>query len=164
MDATDVLLLIDQARPAPRPLWGEPRLNASSRKRSGRMPAVRRSVTLPQPSSDPTVLPTLAAEPSPKPAASAGPDPLLVLQQLAAAVASAIPPASPPQDPLAVARGLEEAARLRVWLSVAELAALLRLSVGTVRGWSSGHCPRPGVVLERCKQGGVVWWLVRVES
>lgn len=90
------------------------------------------------------------------PAAAAGTDGLMALAQLAAAMA----PPPPPADPLAVARGLSEAAELGAWLSVAELARLLGVAPGTVRGWGSGHRPRPGFQLERRKDGGAVWWRV----
>ena len=78
------------------------------------------------------------------------------LLQLAAAMA----PPPPPADPLAVARGLAEAADLGAWLTVAELARLLGVAPGTVRGWSTGHRPRPGFELERRKDGAAVWWRV----
>ena len=64
-----------------------------------------------------------------------GSDALAALAQLAAAIT----PPPPPPDPLAVARGLAEAAELGAWLSVAELARLLGVAPGTVRGWSSGQ-------------------------
>lgn len=51
-------------------------------------------------------------------------------------------------------------AGLRTWLSTPELAALLGMAPGTVRGWPSGHCPRPGFELERRKDGASVWWKV----
>jgi hypothetical protein len=85
-----------------------------------------------------------------------GSDALAALAQLAAAIT----PPPPPPDPLAVARGLAEAAELGAWLSVAELARLLGVAPGTVRGWSSGHHPRPGFQLERRKDGAAVWWRV----
>ena len=90
------------------------------------------------------------------PAVGAGTDGLMALAQLAAAMA----PPPPPADPLAVARGLSEAAALGAWLSVAELARLLGVAPGTVRSWGSGHSPRPGFELERRKDGGSVWWKV----
>ncbi len=83
-------------------------------------------------------------------------DGLAALAQLATAIT---PPPSPPH-PLTVARGLAEAAELGAWLSVAELARLLGVAPGTVRGWSSGHQPRPGFRLERRKDGAAVWWRV----
>jgi hypothetical protein len=66
----------------------------------------------------------------------------------------------PTPDPLAVARGLAEAADLGAWLNTVELAALLGVAVGTPRSWESGHSPRPGFELERRKDGAYVWWLV----
>lgn len=90
------------------------------------------------------------------PSPTAGTDGLAVLAQLAAAMA----PPPPPADPLAVARGLAEAAELGAWLTVAELARLLGVAPGTVRSWSTGHRPRPGFELERRKDGGAVWWRV----
>ena len=53
-------------------------------------------------------------------APTAGSDGLAALAQLAAALA----PPPPPADPLAVARGLAEAAQLGAWLTTAELARL----------------------------------------
>jgi hypothetical protein len=88
------------------------------------------------------------------PAASS--DAMAALAQLAAAMA----PPQPPADPLAVARGLAEAAELGAWLSPNELARLLGVAAGTVRGWSTGHRPRPGFELERRKDGASVWWKV----
>lgn len=88
-----------------------------------------------------------------------GRDALAALAQFAATLV-------PPQarlDPLAVARGLAEAAALGAWLSTPELAQLLGVAPGTVRGWSTGHRPRPGFVLERRKQGAALWWRVRPE-
>jgi hypothetical protein len=83
---------------------------------------------------------------------------LSALLQLAAAMA----PPPPPPDPLAVARGLAEAAQLGAWLSGQELARLLGVAPGTVRSWSTGHAPRPGFELERRKDGAAVWWRVVV--
>lgn len=77
-----------------------------------------------------------------------------------AAVVAALQPQAPPADPLAVARGLAEAADLRAWLSTPELARLLGVAPGTVRSWSTGHRPRPGFELERRKDGASVWWRV----
>lgn len=76
-----------------------------------------------------------------------------------AQLAAALSPASAP-DPLAVPRRLAEAADLGVWLTTPELAAVVGMAPGTVRGWSDGHSPRPGFVLERRKDGGSVWWRV----
>ena len=87
--------------------------------------------------------------PSPPPSASV-PPPAPPLQA---------PPASP-VVPLAVARGLAEAAQLGAWLSGQELARLLGVAPGTVRSWSTGHHPRPGFELERRKDGAAVWWKV----
>jgi hypothetical protein len=84
---------------------------------------------------------------------SGGSDALAALARLAAAIT----PPPPPPDPLAVARCLAEAVELGAWLSVAELARLLGVAPGTVRGWSSGHNPRPGFELERRKDGAAVW-------
>ncbi len=89
-------------------------------------------------------------------APAVGSDALAALAQLAAAIT----PPPPPPDPLSVARGLAEAAELGAWLSVAELARLLGVAPGTVRGWSSSHQPRPGFQLERRKEGAAVWWRV----
>lgn len=77
-----------------------------------------------------------------------------------AAVVAALQPQAPPADPLAVARGLAEAADLGAWLSTPELARLLGVAPGTVRSWSTGHRPRPGFELERQKDGASVWWRV----
>ena len=93
-------------------------------------------------------------------APTAGTDGLAALAQLAAALSP--PPA--PADPLAVARGLAEAADLGAWLTVAELARLLGVAPGTVRSWSAGHRPRPGFELERRKDGAAVWWRVVAEA
>lgn len=94
-------------------------------------------------------------------AAGAGSDgsALAALAQLAVALN---PP--PPADPLAVARGLSDAAGLGVWLTPAELARLLGVATGTVRSWSSGHRPRPGFELERRKDGSSVWWRVTAST
>ena len=94
-------------------------------------------------------------------AAGAGSDgsALAALAQLAAAFNPA-----PPADPLAVARGLSDAAALGAWLTPAELARLLGVATGTVRSWSSGHRPRPGFELERRKDGGSVWWRVTAST
>jgi hypothetical protein len=98
-------------------------------------------------------------------APTAGSDGLAALAQLAAALA----PPPPPPDPLAVARGLAEAAQLGAWLSTAELARLLGVARGTVGSWDSGHAPRPGFELQRRKEGspnrgGAVWWRVVAEA
>lgn len=93
-------------------------------------------------------------------APTAGSDGLAALAQLAAALT----PPPPPADPLAVARGLAEAAELGAWLSGQELAQLLGVAPGTVRSWSTGHRPRPGFELERRKDGAAVWWRVVPEA
>jgi hypothetical protein len=66
----------------------------------------------------------------------------------------------PPADPLRTAKALAEAAELGVALSTAELAGVLGMAVGTVRGLADGHCPRPGFTLRREKAGNAVWWMV----
>jgi hypothetical protein len=49
-----------------------------------------------------------------------------------------------------------------VALSSLELAEVLGMSPATVSSWPTGHQPRPGFKLLRCKQkpGGAVWWMV----
>ena len=99
------------------------------------------------------------------PAPAAGTDAMAALAQLAAALA----PPPPPADPLAVARGLADAAALGAWLSGQELARLLGVAPGTVRSWDTGHRPRPGFELERRKEGtrnrgGAVWWRIAAVS
>lgn len=89
-----------------------------------------------------------------------GSDGLAILAQLAAAMAPPLPPA----DPLAVARGLADAAAIGAWLSPPELAQLLGLAAATVRSWPSGHRPRPGFQLQRRKVGASVWWRVTASS
>lgn len=76
-----------------------------------------------------------------------------------AQLAAALSPAAAP-DPLTVPRRLAEAAELGAWLTTPELAAVVGKAPGTVRGWSSGHSPRPGFVVEHRKEGGSVWWRV----
>jgi hypothetical protein len=95
------------------------------------------------------------------PSAGAGSDgaALAALAQLAAAINPA-----PPADPLAVARGLSDAAALGAWLTPTELARLLGVAPGTVRSWSTGHRPRPGFELERRKDGASVWWRVSAST
>ena len=66
----------------------------------------------------------------------------------------------PPADPLRRARAIADAADLAVPLSTAELADVLGMAVGTVRGLPDGHCPRPGFTLRRQKAGNAVWWTV----
>lgn len=92
-------------------------------------------------------------------APAAGSDTLAAL----AALAAALQPQTP-TDPLAVARGLAEAAELGAWLSTAELAGVLGVAAGTPRNWESGHSPRPGFELERRKDGASVWWRVMAEA
>ena len=89
-----------------------------------------------------------------------GRDALAALAQFAATLV----PQQAAADPLAVARGLAEAAALGAWLSTPELAQLLGMAPGTVRGWSTGHRPRPGFALERRKEGTALWWRVRAEA
>ncbi|WP_144036857.1 hypothetical protein [Synechococcus sp. MW101C3] len=89
------------------------------------------------------------------PPATAGSESILAL----AALVAAIQPA-PRLNPLAVARGLAEAAKLGAWITSDELAHLLGLSRSTVSSWSTSHSPRPGFMLERRKVGVSVWWKV----
>ena len=83
---------------------------------------------------------------------------------MAAAMAAAMP--SAPVDPLGRAKALAEAAELGVALSSHELAEVLGMSPATVSSWPTGHQPRPGFKLLRCKQkpGGAVWWIVEREG
>jgi hypothetical protein len=82
------------------------------------------------------------------------------LALLAAAVAAAMPTA--PVDPLRRAKALAEAADLGVALSSPELAEVLGMAAVTISSWPSGHSPRPGFKLIRCKQkpGSPIWWFV----
>lgn len=80
------------------------------------------------------------------------------LAALAAMVAAMRP--EPAADPLAVSRGLAEAADAGHWLSTGELAQLLGVHRSTVGHWPDRHCPRPGYRLERRKDGAAVWWQV----
>ena len=89
-------------------------------------------------------------------APAGGTDTMAALLQLMGGMA----PPPPAPDPLAVSRGLAEAADLAAWLSPVELARLLGVAPGTVRSWSTGHRPRPGFELERRKDGSSVWWRV----
>ena len=66
----------------------------------------------------------------------------------------------PPADPLRRAKALADAAELGVALSTAEMADVLGMAVGTVRGLPDGHQPRPGFTLHRQKAGNAVWWFV----
>ena len=68
--------------------------------------------------------------------------------------------AASPADPLRTAKALAESAELGVALSTAEMAGVLGMAVGTVRGLPDGHSPRPGFVLRRQKAGNAVWWMV----
>ena len=83
---------------------------------------------------------------------------------MAAAMAAAMP--SAPVDPLRRAKALADAAELGVALSSAELADVLGMAAVTVSSWPSGHSPRPGFVLIRCKQkpGSPIWWIVEREG
>ena len=74
-----------------------------------------------------------------------------------AALAAAL---QPPVDPLRRAKALADAAELGVALSTAEMADVLGMAVGTVRGLPDGHQPRPGFTLRRQKAGNAVWWFV----
>lgn len=73
---------------------------------------------------------------------------------------------APPADPLASARRLKEAADLGVWLTNAELAAVLGLAESTLRDKSHDYSPRPGFALERRQdeKGGAIWWRVKQEG
>lgn len=82
------------------------------------------------------------------------------LTQLAAALA----PAAAAPDPLTVPRRLAEAADLGAWLTTPELAAVVGMAPGTVRGWGDGHSPRPGFVVERRRDGSRTWWRVANEA
>lgn len=81
-------------------------------------------------------------------------------QMLAVLAAIAGQQQTPPADPMRCARALAEAAELGVALSTAELAGVLGMAVGTVRGLADGHSPRPGFTLRREKAGNAVWWTV----
>lgn len=99
------------------------------------------------------------ARPRSLPAATDGSEALAVLAQLLTATPAPAP------DPLAVARGLAEAAELGAWLSTRELAQLLGVAPSTVRRWSTGHQPRPGYALERRDAGPrVCWWRISASS
>ena len=73
---------------------------------------------------------------------------------------------APPVDPLQQARRLKEAADLGVWLSNAELAAVLGMAESTLRDKSHDYSPRPGFSLERRQdsKGGAIWWRVKQEG
>lgn len=87
---------------------------------------------------------------------------IVPVDQLTAVLAAIVSQqqAAPPADPLRTAKALAEAAELGVALSTAELAGVLGMAVGTVRGLADGHCPRPGFTLRREKAGNAVWWMV----
>ena len=80
-----------------------------------------------------------------------------------AAIASRL---APVPDPLLQARRLKEAADLGVWLTNAELAAVLSVAESTLRDKSQDYSPRPGFMLERKQdsKGGAIWWRVRQET
>jgi hypothetical protein len=82
------------------------------------------------------------------------------------ALASAMAALKPAADPLQQARRLKEAADLDVWLSNAELAAVLGMAESTLRDKSQDYSPRPGFTLERRQdsKGGAIWWRVRKEG
>lgn len=73
---------------------------------------------------------------------------------------------TPPPDPLQQARRLKEAAELAVWLSNAEMAAVLGVSTTTLEDKSHDYSPRPGITLERHQEGKgkPIWWRVRQEG
>lgn len=87
---------------------------------------------------------------------------IVPVDQLTAALAAIVSQqqGTPPADPLRTAKALAEAAELGVALSTAELAGVLGMAVGTVRGLPDGHSPRPGFTLRRQKAGNAVWWIV----
>jgi hypothetical protein len=85
-----------------------------------------------------------------------GPSAIVPVDPMAALAAALQPPA----DPLRRAKALADAAELGVALSTAEMADVLGMAVGTVRGLPDGHQPRPGFTLRRHKAGNAVWWMV----
>lgn len=85
-----------------------------------------------------------------------GPSAIVPVDPMAALAAALQPPA----DPLRRAKALADAAELGVALSTAEMADVLGMAVGTVRGLPDGHQPRPGFTLRRQKAGNAVWWMV----
>lgn len=85
-----------------------------------------------------------------------GPSAIVPVDPMAALAAALQPPA----DPLRRAKALVDAAELGVALSTAEMADVLGMAVGTVRGLPDGHQPRPGFTLRRHKAGNAVWWMV----
>lgn len=114
----------------------------------------------------PSLTPSAAVTDKPaRPArvSSVTPSPAVTDAMLALLQALPLQPVASPPDPLAVHRGLAEAAELGAWLNSRELAALLQLAPGTVRGWADGACPRPGFRLERRTHRGV-WWRVVTDT
>jgi len=85
-----------------------------------------------------------------------GPSAIVPVDPMAALAAALQPPA----DPLRRAKALADAAELGVALSTAEMADVLGMAVGTVRGLPDGHSPRPGFTLHRQKSGNAAWWMV----
>ena len=130
------------------------------KKPGGTLANFGRSLTPPADGTDgdgPLVLEPRKGRPVPSQAPSPtspadGTDGLMALAQMAMAL-------RPPADPLAVPRALQEASELGAWLSTRELADLVRMAPGTVRGWRDGHSPRPGFRLVRKTDHGV-WWQV----
>lgn len=88
------------------------------------------------------------------------PDPTMAL------VAAMAAKFTPPPDPLQQARRLKEAAELGVWLSNAEMAAVLGVSTTTLEDKSHDYSPRPGITLERHQEGKgkPIWWRVKQEG
>jgi len=86
--------------------------------------------------------------------------------QAMAIVAAMAAKMAPAPDPLLQARRLKEAADLGVWLTNAELAAVLGVAESTLRDKSQDYSPRPGFMLERKQdsKGGAIWWRVRQET
>jgi hypothetical protein len=130
------------------------------KKPGGTLANFGRSLTPPADCTDgagPLVLEPRKGRPVPSQAPSLTPpadgtDGLMALAQMAMTL-------RPPADPLAVPRALQEASELGAWLSTRELADLVRMAPGTVRGWRDGHSPRPGFRLVRKTDHGV-WWQV----
>ena len=90
----------------------------------------------------------------------------LVSDQAMSIVAAMAAKMAPVPDPLLQARRLKEAADLGVWLTNAELAAVLSVAESTLRDKSQDYSPRPGFMLERKQdsKGGAIWWRVRQET
>ena len=81
--------------------------------------------------------------------------------ELVSAIRCATPQAAKLEDdPLKLARRLEEAARLQVPLSQSEIAMLLGVKLGTVEKWRRDHEVRPGFWIRRQFDGSRVWWSV----